>query len=82
MARHILRRVLLALPALFGLVILTFVLSRVVPGDAAATLAGDAATPAQIADIRARYGLDRPIMEQAVIHVRQVLTRRRDRARS
>lgn len=74
MARYILRRVLLALPALFGLVILTFVLSRVVPGDAAATLAGDAATPAQIADIRARYGLDRPIMEQAVIHVRQVLT--------
>jgi peptide/nickel transport system permease protein len=74
MARYILRRVLLALPALFGLVILTFVLSRVVPGDAAATLAGDAATPAQIADIRARYGLDRPIMEQAVIHMRQVLT--------
>lgn len=74
MARYILRRVLLALPALLGLVILTFVLSRVVPGDAAATLAGDAATPAQIADIRARYGLDRPIMEQAVIHVRQVLT--------
>jgi peptide/nickel transport system permease protein len=74
MARYILRRVLLALPALFGLVVLTFVLSRVVPGDAAATLAGDAATPAQIADIRARYGLDRPIMEQAVIHVRQVLT--------
>lgn len=74
MARYILRRVLLALPALFGLVILTFVLSRVVPGDPAATLAGDAATPAQLADIRARYGLDRPILEQAVIHVRQVLT--------
>lgn len=74
MARYILRRILLALPALFGLVILTFVLSRVVPGDPAATLAGDAATPAQIADIRARYGLDRPILEQAAIHVHQVLT--------
>lgn len=65
---------LLALPALLGLVVATFILSRVIPGDAAATLAGDAATPAQIADIRARYGLDRPILEQAVIHVRQVLT--------
>lgn len=74
MARYILRRLLLALPALFGLVILTFVLSRVVPGDPAATLAGDAATPAQIAEIRAQYGLDRPILEQALIHVRQVLT--------
>jgi peptide/nickel transport system permease protein len=74
MARYVLRRVLLAIPALFGLVILTFVLSRVVPADPAATLAGDAATPAQLAEIRARYGLDRPILEQAFIHVRQVLT--------
>lgn len=74
MARYILRRLLLALPALLGLVVLTFVLSRVIPGDPAATLAGDAATPAQIAEIRAQYGLDRPILEQAVIHVRQVLT--------
>ena len=74
MLRYILRRIALALPALFGLVVLTFVLSRVIPGDPAATLAGDAATPAQIADIRARYGLDRPIMEQAWVHVRQVLS--------
>lgn len=74
MTRYVLRRLLLALPALFGLVILTFVLSRVVPGDPAATLAGDGATPAQIAEIRAQYGLDRPILEQAAIHVRQVLT--------
>lgn len=74
MARYVLRRLLLALPALFGLVILTFVLSRVVPGDPAATLAGDGATPAQIAEIRDQYGLDRPIAEQAAIHVRQVLT--------
>lgn len=74
MTRYILRRVALALPALFGLVVLTFVLSRVIPGDPAATLAGDAATPAQLADIRARYGLDRPLLEQAVVHIRQVLS--------
>lgn len=74
MTRYVLRRLLLTLPALLGLVLLTFVLSRVVPGDPAAALAGDAATPAQIAEIRAQYGLDRPILEQAVIHVRQVLT--------
>ncbi len=74
MARYIIRRLLLALPALVGLVLLTFVLSRVVPGDPAATLAGDAATPAQIAEIRAQYGLDRPILEQALVHFRQVLT--------
>ncbi|WP_191085803.1 ABC transporter permease [Roseococcus microcysteis] len=74
MALYILRRIALSIPALLGLILLTFVLSRVVPGDPAATLAGDAATPAQIAQIRAQYGLDRPILEQAVIHVRQVLS--------
>jgi peptide/nickel transport system permease protein len=73
-ALYILRRIALSIPALLGLILLTFVLSRVVPGDPAATLAGDAATPAQIAQIRAQYGLDRPILEQAVIHVRQVLS--------
>jgi len=71
---YILRRIALALPALFGLIVLTFVLSRVVPGDPAGTLAGDAATPAQIADIRARYGLDRPLLEQALVHVHQVVS--------
>lgn len=74
MALYILRRIALSIPALLGLILLTFVLSRVVPGDPAATLAGDAATPAQIAQIRTQYGLDRPILEQAVIHVRQVLS--------
>jgi len=74
MARYVLRRVLLTLPALFGLILLSFVLTRVVPADPAATLAGDAATPAQLAEIRARYGLDRPLWEQAVVHVGQVLT--------
>jgi peptide/nickel transport system permease protein len=74
MLAYIARRIALALPALFGLVVLTFILSRVIPGDPAATLAGDAATPAQIADIRARYGLDLPIMEQAWVHMRQVLS--------
>ncbi len=74
MALYILRRIALSIPALLGLILLTFVLSRVVPGDPAATLAGDAATPAQIAELRVQYGLDRPILEQAVIHVRQVLS--------
>jgi peptide/nickel transport system permease protein len=72
--RFVLRRLLLSLPALLGLVLLTFVLSRVVPGDPAAALAGDAATPAQLTEIRAQYGLDRPLAEQAWIHLKQVAT--------
>lgn len=74
MIAYTVRRILLALPALLGLVALTFVLVRVVPGDPAAALAGDAATPQQIEAIRAQFGLDRPIVEQLWVHLRQVLT--------
>jgi ABC-type dipeptide/oligopeptide/nickel transport system permease component len=50
--RFILRRTLYAVPSLLGLLIVTFLLIRVVPADPAAALAGDNATPQQIADIR------------------------------
>src|SRR6202011_4651693 len=58
--RFILRRTLYAAPSLLGLLIFTFLLIRVVPADPAAALAGDNATPQQIADIRHQYGFDRP----------------------
>ena len=72
MFRYILRRVLLAIPTLFGLLALTFFMIRVVPADPATALAGDSATPAQIAEIRRQYGLDRPLPEQFVIYLGQV----------
>src|SRR5437763_1067666 len=72
MLRFVLLRVLLAIPSLFGLLVMTFVLIRVVPADPATALAGDQATPAQIAEIRRQYGLDRPLYEQFIIYVQQV----------
>jgi peptide/nickel transport system permease protein len=72
MLRFILRRVLFAIPSLFGLLVLTFFLIRVVPADPAAALAGENATPVQVAEIRRQYGLDRPLYEQFVIYLGQV----------
>jgi peptide/nickel transport system permease protein len=72
MLRFILRRALLAIPSLFGLLVLTFFLIRVVPADPAAALAGENATPAQVAEIRKQYGLDRPLYEQFVVYLGQV----------
>ena len=72
MLRFIVRRVLLVIPSLFGLLVLTFFLIRVVPADPAAALAGENATPGQIAEIRRQYGLDRPLIEQFVVYVGQV----------
>jgi peptide/nickel transport system permease protein len=71
--RFVLRRILSAIPSLFGLLIFTFLLVRIVPADPAAALAGDNATPQQIADIRHQYGFDRPIGVQLLLYVGQVL---------
>ena len=53
---------------------LIFLLLRVVPGDPAALLAGDDATPETIEQIRIAWGLDKPIMEQFLIYVRNLLS--------
>jgi peptide/nickel transport system permease protein len=71
--QFILRRALYAIPSLFGLLIFTFLLIRIVPADPAAALAGDNATPQQIANIRHQYGFDRPIVEQLFLYLGQVL---------
>lgn len=72
MTRFVLRRLLLALPALFGLLVLTFIMLRVLPSDPSAALAGENATPEQIAAVRKAYGFDEPIWKQFVIYVGQV----------
>lgn len=74
MLPFLIRRLLLAIPALLGLMVLTFVLVRVVPADPAATLAGDTASRQQIEEIRKKYGFDRPLYEQFGIYVGQVLS--------
>ena len=72
MLRFILRRLLLVIPSLAGLLVLTFILIRVAPADPAAALAGENATPAQIAEIRRQYGLDQPIHVQFFTYLGQV----------
>lgn len=64
MLLFVLRRVLLIVPILLGLLLLTFSMLRLAPGDPAAAIAGDNATPEQIAAIRAELGLDEPLIVQ------------------
>ena len=61
---YILRRVLLIIPTLFGVSLLTFALSRIVPGDPARLAAGAQATPEMYEQIRQEFGLDQPIPVQ------------------
>jgi peptide/nickel transport system permease protein len=69
MIANILRRFVTVIPTLIGVVIVTFLLTRVLPGDPAVYFAGPAATPQSIADIRKSLGLDKPLPEQFLHYV-------------
>jgi peptide/nickel transport system permease protein len=62
--RFLLGRVAATLPVMGVVATIVFLLLRLAPGDPAAILAGDAASPEQIAAIRARLGLDQPMLVQ------------------
>jgi dipeptide transport system permease protein len=64
MLRLIATRLLSALPNLAGVVVITFILTRALPGDPAAYFAGAAATQEAIAQVRSQLGLDKPLLEQ------------------
>jgi ABC-type dipeptide/oligopeptide/nickel transport system permease component len=63
------KRLVTVIPTLIGVVIVTFLLTRVLPGDPAVYFAGPAATPQSIVDIRKSLGLDRPLPEQFARYV-------------
>jgi peptide/nickel transport system permease protein len=63
------QRLVTVIPTLIGVVIVTFLLTRVLPGDPAVYFAGPAATPQSIAEIRKTLGLDRPLPEQFLRYV-------------
>ena len=74
LALSILNRVVLAAVTLFGVAVVVFVLLRVVPGDPIAMMISPGATPEQIAQLRANYGLDGSIFSQFIIWLKSLLS--------
>ena len=70
---YIVRRVLATVPVVAVVALVVFSILHVAPGDPAAVIAGDQATPEQIAAIRAKLGLDRPFHEQFLLWLGNVL---------
>ena len=64
MLQTALKRIAASVPSLVGVVIVTFLLTRVLPGDTASYFAGPAATPEAIAEIRQKLGLDQSLPVQ------------------
>lgn len=69
MPRKLAIRLLTTVPTLIGVVIVTFLLTRVLPGDPAAYFAGPTADAASIAEVRKSLGLDLPLWQQFVVYV-------------
>src|SRR3984893_18499522 len=69
MLKQIGKRLATGIPSLIGVVIVTFLLTRVLPGDTAAYFAGPAASAQAIEEVRKQLGLDKPLPEQFVRYV-------------
>jgi peptide/nickel transport system permease protein len=66
---YIVRRLLSMLPVMAVVALFVFLLLHLAPGDPAAIIAGDNATPENIVQIRQRLGLDEPIWKQFVVWI-------------
>jgi ABC-type dipeptide/oligopeptide/nickel transport system permease component len=64
MLKYALRRIALTIPVLIGVATLVFLLIHLVPGDPAQAMLGDTAAGSDVEDLRARLGLDRPLLVQ------------------
>jgi len=70
----LLSRLATAIPSIIGVVIVTFMLTHLLPGDPAAYFAGLAASPQAIAEVRAKLGLDKSLPEQFIVYVHDLFT--------
>ena len=75
MMRYIARRLLQAVPAVFGIIIINFFVLHLAPGDAADVLAGEAgaANEAYMKQLRETFGLDEPLHVQLYEYVANIL---------
>src|SRR3954471_1115280 len=64
MVRYLVRRLLLTIPVLLGVATLVFALIHFIPGDPAQAILGEGATQEEVAQLRTRLGLDRPLLVQ------------------
>ncbi len=73
MARFLLRRLLLTIPVLIGVATLVFSLIHLVPGDPVQAMLGESASPQDVAQLRTKLGLDRPLLQQYASFARGVV---------
>lgn len=71
--KFVAKRLLWLLPSLFGVIVIIFVISHIIPADPVKLAAGDSATPEQVEALREKLGFDRPLPMQLVIYVKNLI---------
>ncbi|NWF70126.1 MAG: ABC transporter permease [Chloroflexi bacterium] len=72
MVKFIVRRLIFSIPVLIGILLVTFVLARAIPGDPCRAILGERATAENCDAFSRRNGLDQPILTQFVIYVTRI----------
>lgn len=73
MLRYLVKRVAQAAAIVFAISLVTFFVLNVIPGDPVALMLGDNATPETIAAVRANLGMDKPLVEQYINWITDLL---------
>ncbi|MCK6450236.1 MAG: ABC transporter permease [Alphaproteobacteria bacterium] len=73
MTAYVIRRLLATIPVMAVVALFVFFLLHLTPGDPAAVIAGDDASPAEVEGVRRKLGLDRPMWEQFAIYTWNLL---------
>lgn len=72
MYRYFAQRLLLAVPVILGILIVTFALARLIPGDPCRAVLGERATDAICDAFMARHGLDQPLPVQIWVYITEI----------
>ncbi len=72
MTQYTIRRLLLSIPVIFGILVVTFVLARSIPGDPCKAMLGEKASAETCERFRREYGLDKPIPVQFWIYMKEI----------
>ncbi len=73
MSAYIAKRLLAAIPVLFGLTIIVFLIMAMIPGDPATAILGSYATPENVERLNRQLGLDKPLWQQYFVWLGNML---------
>jgi peptide/nickel transport system permease protein len=74
MTQYTIRRILYSIPVIFGILVVTFVMARAIPGDPCKAMLGEKASAEVCERFTREHGLDKPILTQFVIYMQDMLS--------